>query len=149
MCRAAATEAVSPPSTTAWAESEKVVAAITKMIAKRPPRSWIARESPVRRSACSGSEEPAMKPATQAIACSASTSRFAIRICSTWPQLPTLNGGSIVWTRKPPAPEMPAIAQVAASSVVAASRLPANQRRTAGHGSACQPPRVSRVRRTP
>ena len=83
MCRAAATEAVSPPSTTACAESEKVVAATTKTIAKRPPCSWIARERPVCPSACSGSEEPAMKPATQAIACSASTSRFAIMMCST------------------------------------------------------------------
>ncbi len=90
-----------------------------------------------------------MKPATQAIACSANTSRFLVRICSTELQLPTLNGGEMVCTTKPPEPETPAISQVAASSVTAAAKLPANQRRSAGHGSSCQRPSVARVRRTP
>ena len=75
-----------------------------------------------------------MKPATHAIACSASTSRFCSKIDQTLPQLPTRNGGWTTWTRKPPAPEIPAIAQVAPSSSTAASRLPRNQRPSWGHG---------------
>ena len=54
--------------------SEKPVAPTTNAIASGPAFSWTQREMPVRFSAESGSELPAMKPATHAIACSASTS---------------------------------------------------------------------------
>jgi hypothetical protein len=54
--------------------SENAVAPTTNAIASGPALSWIQREMPVRVSAESGSELPAMKPATHAIAWSASTS---------------------------------------------------------------------------
>ena len=55
-------------------QSEKIVAQRTKAIASGPAFSWTQRSTPLRFAADSGSELPAMKPATQAIACSASTS---------------------------------------------------------------------------
>jgi hypothetical protein len=56
---------------------------------------------------------------------------------------------AIVWTMNPPAPDTPAISQVAASRTTAAATAPANQRPTAGQGSACHRWSVSCVRRTP
>ena len=69
--------------------SEKVVAAATKTMAAGPAFSWTVRHQPWWCSACSGSELPAMKPATQAIACSASTSELRK---STWPTEPSVAG---------------------------------------------------------
>ena len=61
--------------------SEKVVAQSTKAIAKGPAFSWTQREIPLRWEADSGSALPAMKPATHAIACSASTSELRNSTC--------------------------------------------------------------------
>ena len=57
-------------------QSENVVAQTTNPIASGPAFSCTQRETPLRFDAASGSELPAMKPATQAIACRASTSEF-------------------------------------------------------------------------
>ena len=54
--------------------------------------SWIQLENPVRCSVESGSELPAMNPATQAKACNASTSEFRNRISSTFAG----PGGSVI-----------------------------------------------------
>ena len=53
-----------------------MVAQTTKPIASGPAFSCTQRETPLRLDADSGSELPAMKPATQAIACRASTSEL-------------------------------------------------------------------------
>ena len=74
------------PSTNACVTSENAVAPMTKAIASGPALSWIQRQAPLSRSASSGSELPAMKPATQAIACSASTSELRPRTCTTCPR---------------------------------------------------------------
>ena len=82
MSSLAASDAVPPPSTKACVTSENVVAPMTKAIASGPAFSWIQRQAPLRCCASSGSELPAMKPATQAIACSASTSELRPRTCT-------------------------------------------------------------------
>ena len=64
------------PSAYACVDSENVVAAATKAIAAGPARSCTLFQMPVFDSATIGSELPAMKPATHAIACSASTSEL-------------------------------------------------------------------------
>ena len=63
-------------------ESEKRVTAQTKRIASSPALTWIQREMPVRWAAAIGIEAPAMKPATQAVACRARTSELRQRIGS-------------------------------------------------------------------
>ena len=65
----------------------------TKPIASRPPCSCSHLDTPECCSACIGSALPAMKPATQAIPWSASTSRFERSTCSTSPMPPTEKGG--------------------------------------------------------
>ena len=57
------------------------MAQTTKAMASGPAFSCIQRETPLRWEADRGSELPAMKPATQASACSASTSPLRY---STW-----------------------------------------------------------------
>jgi hypothetical protein len=57
-------------------QSENVVAHTTKPIASGPALSWTQRHRPLYLVAWSGSDAPAMNPATQAIACSASTSEL-------------------------------------------------------------------------
>ena len=57
-------------------QSEKAVAQSTKAIAKGPAFSCTQRSMPLRCDADSGSALPAMKPATHAIAWSASTSEL-------------------------------------------------------------------------
>ena len=57
-------------------QSEKRVTAQTKRIASSPALTWIQRENPVRCAAAIGIEAPAMKPATQAVACRARTSEL-------------------------------------------------------------------------
>ena len=59
--------------------SEKVVAQITNAIANLPDFSCTQREKPLRNAAWAGTVLPAMKPATHAIECSASTSEFLNR----------------------------------------------------------------------
>ena len=56
--------------------SENSVTAATKRIASSPALTWIQREIPVRSAAAIGIEAPAMKPAIQAVACSARTSEL-------------------------------------------------------------------------
>ena len=60
--------------------SENAVTAITQAMATGPARSCTQREMPVFVSATRRIELPAMKPATQAVACRASTSRLRPRI---------------------------------------------------------------------
>ena len=62
-------------------QSEKVVAQSTNAIAKGPAFSWTQRSIPLRCEADSGSALPAMNPATQASACSASTSELRKSTC--------------------------------------------------------------------
>jgi hypothetical protein len=71
-----ATDAAPPPITYAWVQSENVVAQTTKAMANGPAFSCTQRETPLRLAAESGRELPAMKPATQASACRASTSEL-------------------------------------------------------------------------
>ena len=59
--------------------SENSVAPTTNAIANGPAFSCTQRETPLRCEADSGSELPAMKPATQASAWSASTSELRKR----------------------------------------------------------------------
>ena len=70
----AETSAARCPSAYAWVASENTVAAITKLIASGPARSWTRRHTPLWPFATIGSDDPAMNPATHASACSASTS---------------------------------------------------------------------------
>ncbi len=60
--------------------SEKAVTATTQAIATGPARSWTIREIPVFVAATCCIELPAMKPATQAVACRARTSRLRPRM---------------------------------------------------------------------
>ena len=76
-----ASDEASPPSTNACVPSEKSVAQTTKPIASGPAFSCTQREMPLRCDAESGSELPAMKPATHASACSASTSELRKSTC--------------------------------------------------------------------
>ena len=76
-----ASEAAVPPITKACVPSEKSVAQTTKPIASGPAFSCTHFENPLRCDAESGSELPAMKPATHASACSASTSEFRNSTC--------------------------------------------------------------------
>ena len=86
--RGAAAEDVAPGCT-----SENSVAPATKHDRERAGlRRARARQTPRWRSACAGSELPAMKPATQASACSASTSELRK---STWPTAPR-SAGSLI-----------------------------------------------------
>ena len=66
----------------ACVQSEKSVAQTTNPIASGPAFSWTHLDSPLRCAADSGSELPAMKPATQASACSASTSELRNSTCT-------------------------------------------------------------------
>lgn len=63
--------------------SEKPVARITNQIASVPAQSWTTFQVPLRRAASSGIELPAMKPATHAKPCRASTSELRKRTCPT------------------------------------------------------------------
>ena len=62
--------------------SENRVATVTNTIAAGPAFSCTQRSRPLRLAADSGIELPAMKPATQASACSASTSELRVRMCT-------------------------------------------------------------------
>ena len=62
--------------------SENRVATVTNAMAAGPAFSCTQRSTPLRFSADSGIELPAMNPATQASACSASTSALRIRMCA-------------------------------------------------------------------
>ena len=66
-------------------QSEEERAAQTKKNNSSLALTWIQREIPVRCAAAIGIEAPAMKPATQAVACSASTSELRQRIGSRSP----------------------------------------------------------------
>ena len=74
------------PSTQACVTSENSVAALTKAIANGPAFSCRTREKPVLCSIWSGSDAPAMKPATHASACSARTSELRKRMRPTAPR---------------------------------------------------------------
>ena len=102
----------------------------------------------MRRSASSFIELPAMKPATQAIPCSASTSPFLKRIRA---RSPASAGQSrpgtyaVVGSGRVNS----ATAQTAMSRQIAIRKLSANQRRSTGPGCACQRSSVPRVSRIP
>ena len=63
-------------------QSENRVARVTNAMAAGPAFSCTQRSRPLRFWASSGIELPAMNPATQASACSASTSRLRIMMCT-------------------------------------------------------------------
>ena len=62
-------------------QSEKAVAQTTNPIASGPAFSCTQRDTPLRWEADSGSELPAMNPATQASAWRASTSELRMSTC--------------------------------------------------------------------
>ena len=76
-----ASAAASPPMMYACVPSEKSVAQTTNPIASGPAFSWTHLESPLRCEADSGSELPAMKPATHASAWRESTSELRNSTC--------------------------------------------------------------------
>jgi hypothetical protein len=109
---------------------------------------WIQRETPARRSAATGSDAPAMKPATQAKPWRARTSELPNRSGS----MPAAVGDSV----------MPGIAsgvgsgratdemtQTTQSRAMATARPPPTQLRNTGHGSWFQRANVPRVWRAP
>src|SRR3954468_7727573 len=106
-------------------------------MASVPARSCTFRDSPVRAAACWGSELPAMKPATHAIACSASTRPLRNRM---WEKSPTatevLTPGSASGVAS--GCDACATTKTAASSVTAVARLHPTHARSTGHGSAFQ-----------
>src|SRR3954452_10830335 len=106
-------------------------------MASVPARSCTFRDSPVRAAACWGSELPAMKPATHAIACSASTRPLRNRM---WEKSPTatevLTPGSASGVAS--GCDACATTHTAASSVTAVARLHPTHARSTGQGSAFQ-----------
>ena len=109
--------------------------------------SWTQRESPLRRAAERGSELPAMKPATQANACRASTSELRNRIVQHVADV----GGDVEPGERAivgSATDTEAITQTASSSAQATTSAPPNQTRSTLQGRMFQrasAPRVSRV----
>src|SRR5204863_5083538 len=136
------------PSAYACVASEKQVTPTTHANATGLALSWIQREKPVRRSVESGSELPAMNPATHANACRARTSELRNRIAST----SVADGGSVM-----PGIDMGVgsgsateeISQTTASKAAATPTAPATQLRSTGHGSSFQRASAPRVWRAP
>ena len=129
-------------------ESEKIVTAQTKRIASSPALTWIQREMPLRCAAAIGIEAPAMKPATQAVACSARTSELRQRIGSRSPGV----GGSVRpgrWIGVMSGVSRPETNQTAASRVSAIATLSASQPPRTDQGRSFQSSKVSLVSRIP
>ena len=133
----------------AWALSEKVVAMTTKPIASRPPCSCSHLDTPECCSACIGSALPAMKPATQAIPWSASTSRLRAQHVQHVPDAPDREGRLQV--------QVAGIAGVERGDQQDRRQQPGRRQRRAerpsarprGRGCCCHSWSVSRVCRTP
>jgi hypothetical protein len=114
-----------------------VVAPTTKAMASGPAFSWIQRQAPLYWFAVRGSEDPAMNPATQAKACSASTSPLRRSTCAASPIVTfALSPGST--SRVESGVESSAITHTASSSATLIARLPASQLRSTGPGSRFQ-----------
>ena len=110
--------------------------------------SCTKREMPVRLSAESTSELPAMNPATQAKACSASTSEFRNRIRPMSLDVPAV-GEARDAEEVRSAGDSDATAQTANSIVEATISAPPAQPRRTGQGSAFQRSSAPRVSRRP
>ena len=111
--------------------------------------SWIQREKPVRCSVESGSELPAMNPATQAKACNASTSEFRNRISSTFDR-PRWIGDTRGRDRgSGQAAPRRRSGRTTASSAMATEAPPPIQPRSTGHGWPFHRARAPRVWRKP
>ena len=136
------------PRAYACVTSENPVTRITHASAIGRAFSWTRRDRPVRLSAESTSELPAMKPATHAVACSARTSELRSRMCATSPgsTAPVIPGRESQVTS---AGETEAITKTAASISEATASAPPSQARRTGHGSARQRSRATRVSRIP
>ena len=128
--------------------SEKAVAPMTKAIASGPAVSCTQRRTPVYRRASSGIELPAMKPATQASACSASTRPLRNR---TWATSASAGSMRSPGNARPPGSgsELTATTQTAASSRPVTVSAPASQPRSTSHGRPFQAWSVVRVSASP
>ena len=129
-------------------EREKRVTAQTKRIASSPALTWIQREKPLRCAAAIGIEDPAMKPATQAVAWRARTSELRSRIGSRSPG----SADSVIpgrWTGVRSGVSIPATNQTATSSDTAIATLSASHPRSTTQDRPFQASKVSRVSRIP